>query len=143
MDLHIDDFYRDAAQGLVMLYQSFPRPLTLYMDDFVGILPPDEVGLPHPRQQQCLSTLLWLASEGYLRHHGTLGYTAVDQAELSEKAFVRLSSCLQPLSAELASLPASIRRVQGSLAQQLRQHLKAGDSERLIAVMQQFFSMGR
>lgn len=64
MNLHIDDFYRDAALGLVMLYQSFPRPVTLYLDDMVGVLPPDEVGLPHPRQQQCLSALLWLANEG-------------------------------------------------------------------------------
>ncbi len=24
MDLHIDDFYKDAAKGLLMLYQAFP-----------------------------------------------------------------------------------------------------------------------
>src|SRR5574344_91969 len=141
MDLHIDDFYRDAARGLVMLYQSFPRPVTLYMDDFVGVLPPEEVGLPPPRQQHCLSTLLWLAGEGYLRHLGTLGYEAVDQAELSEKAFVRLSSTQHPFAGNCDDLPASIQRVQGSLVQQLRHCLRAGDSEGLIRVMQHFFSM--
>lgn len=140
MDLHIDDFFRDAALGLVMLYQSFPRPLTLYMDDFVGVLPPDEVGLPHPRQQQCLSTLLWLGNEGYLRHLGTLGYTAIEQAELTEKAFIRLASNHPAIAQVLSDQPASIRRTQSSLAQQLRQHLKNGDGEALIAAMQQFFT---
>lgn len=140
MDLHIDDFFRDAALGLVMLYQSFPRPLTLYMDDFVGVLPPDEVGLPHPRQQQCLSTLLWLGNEGYLRHLGTLGYTAVEQAELTEKAFIRLASNHPAIAQTLSDQPASIRRTQSSLAQQLRQHLKNGDGEALVAAMQQFFT---
>ncbi len=141
MDLHIDDFYRDAARGLVMLYQSFPCPVTLYMDDFVGVLPPDEVGLPHPRQQHCLSSLLWLAGEGYLRHQGTLGYEAVNQAELSQKAFVRLASAQHPFATGLDGMPASIQRTQGSLAQQLRQHLRNGDTEALIRVMQHFFSM--
>lgn len=124
-----------------MLYQSFPCRLTLYMDDFVGILPPDEVGLPHPRQQHCLSSLLWLAGEGYLRHQGTLGYEALDQAELSEKAFVRLASASHPFAATLQDSHPSIRRSQGSLASQLRLHLQQGDSEALILVMQHFFRM--
>ncbi len=141
MDLHIDDFYRDAALGLVMLYQSFPRPVTLYLDDMVGILPPDEVGLPHPRQQQCLATLLWLAGESYIRHLGTLGYEALDQVELTEKAFVRLSCSSHPFNDQPADTPASIRRANGSLVQQLRRHLQARNSEALISVMQHFFSM--
>lgn len=141
MDLHIDDFYCDAALGLVKLYQSFPRPVTLYLDDMVGILPADEVGLPHPRQQHCLATLLWLANEGYLRHLGTLGYEALDQAELSEKAFVRLSSCNHPFNDFPADTPASIQRASGSMAQQLRRHLQSRNSEALIAVMQYFFQM--
>lgn len=141
MDLHIDDFYRDCALGLVMLYQSFPRPVTLYMDDMVGVLPPDEVGLPHPRQQHCLSTLLWLASEGYLRHLGTLGYEALDQAELTEKAFVRLANSTHPFNDLPADTPASIRRASGSMAQQLRRHLQERNSEALISVMQHFFQM--
>lgn len=139
MDLHIDDFYRDAALGLVMLYQSFPRAVTLYLDDMVGVLPPDEVGLPHPRQQHCLSTLLWLTEEGYLRHQGTLGYDAVEHARLTEKAFLRLSSTGHPFATHLADSPASIRRTQGSLAQQLRRNLKERDSEALISAMQYFF----
>lgn len=36
MDLHIDDFYKDAAKGLLLLYQAFPNKSTLYMDDLIG-----------------------------------------------------------------------------------------------------------
>ena len=27
MDLQIDDFYKDAAAGMLLLYQSFPRKI--------------------------------------------------------------------------------------------------------------------
>lgn len=140
MDLHIDDFYRDSALGLLNLYQAFPRKITLYLDDLVGVLPRDEVGLPHPRQQQCLSTLLWLANEGYVRYESTIGYDAVDQIELTQKAFVRLASTQHPFNKGLENLPASVFRTQGSLIQQIRQHLRAQESESLIRVMQYFFS---
>jgi len=140
MDLHIDDFYRDTALGLLNLYQAFPRKITLYLDDLIGVLPCDEVGLPHPRQQQCLSTMLWLANEGYVRYESTIGYDAVDQIELTQKAFVRLSSTQHPFSKGLENLPACVFRTQGSLVQQIRQHLRAQESESLIRVMQYFFS---
>ena len=68
MDLHIDDFHKDAAKGLLMLYMAFPKKSTLYIDDLIGYLAPDELGLPSDRQQRCLSTFLWLAEEGYLRY---------------------------------------------------------------------------
>lgn len=141
MDLHIDDFYTDAARCLLSLYQSFPRKSTLYMDDFVGVLPRDEVGLPHPRQQQCLSSLLWLANEGYLRYQSTIGYDALDQVELTKKAFVRLCSTDHPFTAGIEpGLPPSVLRVQGSLLQQIRRHLRNQNSEELISVMQYFFA---
>jgi hypothetical protein len=49
MDLQIDDFYRDAAAGLLMLYQAFPRKITLYVEDLIGHEEPDEFGLPSKR----------------------------------------------------------------------------------------------
>ena len=140
MDLHIDDFYQDAAQGLVSLYQAFPRKITLYLDELVGVLPTDEVGLPHPRQRQCLSTLLWLASEGYIRYSHTVGYDALDQAELTEKAFIRLSSTQHPFNSHLSQLPPSVFRSRGSLVQQIRQHVQEQSSEDTIHVMRYFFS---
>ena len=139
MDLHIDDFYKDAAKGLLMLYQAFPKKTTLYMVDLIGYIPPDEFGLPSDRQQRCLSTFLWLAEEGYLRYHSTIRFEAVDQVELCEKAFLRLSNAVVPLPSTLDDAPPSIRRPQGSLANQLREALQGQYSERVIELMQLFF----
>ncbi|EPS7997105.1 hypothetical protein ACWEWS_006323, partial [Pseudomonas aeruginosa] len=33
MDLQIDDFHKDAAGGLLLLYQAFPRKTALYVED--------------------------------------------------------------------------------------------------------------
>jgi hypothetical protein len=139
MNLHIDDFYKDAAKGLLLLYQAFPKKSTLYIDVLIGYMPPDELGLPSDRQQRCLSTFLWLAEEGYLRYHSTVRFEALDQIELSEKTFVRLSSIIDPLPDAIESAPQSVRRVQGSLASQLREALQAEHSERVIELMQLFF----
>ena len=140
MDLHIDDFYQDAAKGLLKLYQAFPNKSTLYLDDLIGYMPVDEFGLPSDRQQRCLSSFLWLAEEGYLRYQSTIRFEALDQVELSEKAFLRLSGPVQPLPCTLASTPPSVSRVQGSLANQLREALHAKHSERVIELMQMFFN---
>ncbi|MGI1158563.1 hypothetical protein ACRCRK_21610, partial [Pseudomonas aeruginosa] len=91
MDLQIDDFHKDAAGGLLLLYQAFPRKTALYVEDLIGREPPDEFGLPSKRHQSCLGALLWLAEEGYLRFANTIHYEALDQAVLSEKAFLRLT----------------------------------------------------
>lgn len=139
MDLHIDDFYKDAAKGLLILYQAFPKKSTLYLDDLIGYTVPDELGLPSDRQQRCLSAFLWMAEEGYLRYHSTIRFEAVDQIELSEKAFLRLSNTVNPLPDTIANAPQSVRRAQGSLANQLREALLAEHSERVIELMQLFF----
>lgn len=139
MDLHIDDFHKDAAKGLLKLYQAFPNKSTLYLDDLIGYMPTDEFGLPSDRQQRCLSTFLWLAEEGYLRYQSTVRFEALDQIELSEKAFLRLSAAIAPLPSTLENTPASVFRVQSSLANQLREALHTEHSERVIELMQIFF----
>ena len=139
MDLHIDDFYKDAAKGLLMLYQAFPNKSTLYMDDLIGYMAPDEFGLPRDRQQRCLSTFIWLADEGYLRYQSTIRFEALDQIELREKSFLRLSKAIAPLPSALETAPPSVRRAQGSLANQLREALQAQHSEQVIELMQVFF----
>ena len=121
MDLQIDDFYKDAAAGMLLLYQSFPRKIGLYVEDLIGREEPDEFGLPTPRHQSCLGTLLWLAEEGYIRFDSTIGYDALDQATLSEKGFLRLSRGLPHAIAEGEPVPPSVRRVQATLAYQLRE----------------------
>lgn len=118
MDLQIDDFHKDAAGGLLLLYQAFPRKTALYVEDLIGREAPDEFGLPSKRHQSCLGALLWLAEEGYLRFANTIHYEALDQAVLSEKAFLRLTRIVPRAAAALAEAPASVRREQASLASQ-------------------------
>jgi len=137
MDLHIDDFYRDAAAGLLMLYQAFPRKTALYVEDLIGREEPDEFGLPSKRHQSCLGALLWLAEEGYLRFETTIRFEALDQAVLSEKGFLRLSAAAPDADEQLAALPAAIRRIRGNLANQLREALARGDSERIAQLSHQ------
>ena len=138
MDLQIDDFYKDAAGGLLMLYQAFPRRIALYVEDLIGREEPDEFGLPSKRHQSCLGALLWLAEEGYLRFDSTLQFQALDQAVLTEKGFLRLTRGV-PDSAGEPALPPSVRRLHASLAHQLRDALKNGHGERLARLTRLLF----
>lgn len=131
MDLQIDDFHRDLAAALLSLYQSFPRRVALYVEDLAGPEAPDEFGLPSPRHQACLGALLWLADEGYLRYESRIGHQALDQAVLTEKAFLRLATPRAVQGDTECDLPPSVRRQRGTLAFRLRQALKAADGERL------------
>lgn len=140
MDLQIDDFYKDAAAGMLLLYQSFPRKVGLYVEDLIGREEPDEFGLPTPRHQSCLGTLLWLAEEGYIRFDSTIGYDALDQATLSEKGFLRLSRGLPHAITEGEPVPPSVRRVQATLAYQLREALSSRQSERVVRLTRQLFT---
>jgi len=141
MDLQVDDFYRDAAAGLLILYQAFPRKVTVYVDDLIGHQEPDEFGLPSTRHQSCLGALLWLAEEGYLRFDSTLQFLALEQAVLTEKAFLRLTATAAGADSP-EPLPSSVRRVRSSLANQLRQALRDGDGERLAQLTRQLFGAG-
>lgn len=142
MDLQIDEFYKDAASGLLLLYQAFPRKVALYVEDLIGREEPDEFGLPSKRHQACLGALLWLAEEGYLRYESTIRSEALDQAVLTEKGFLRLASPVADVQLD-TQLPASVQRVQRSLAQQLRLALHSGHSERLVALASQLFARPR
>ncbi len=139
MDLQIDDFYRDAAAGLLMLYQAFPRKITLYVEDLIGHEEPDEFGLPSKRHQSCLGALIWLAEEGYLRYESTIQQLALDQVSLTEKAFVRLTRTLPEAQKSNSELPASVQRVHSSMAHQIRQALRDGNSEQLARLTRQLF----
>jgi hypothetical protein len=136
MDLQIDDFYRDAAGGLLALYQAFPRKVALYVEDLIGREEPDEFGLPSKRHQSCLGALLWLADEGYLRFESTIQFQALDQAVLTEKGFIRLTRAVPRQSPDDRTLPPSVLRIQASLAHQLRDALK---SERIAHLARLLF----
>lgn len=139
MDLHIDDFYKDAASGLLMLYQAFPRKVALYVEDLIGREEPDEFGLPSKRHQACLGALLWLAEEGFLRFESTIAYDALDQAVLSEKGFLRLSRGVPHVLPEGEALPPSVRRVHATLAFQLREALARQHGERIARLTRLLF----
>ncbi|MHB0849974.1 hypothetical protein [Stutzerimonas nitrititolerans] len=139
MDLQIEDFYKDVAGGLLMLYQAFPRKTALYVEDLIGHEEPDEFGLPSKRHQSCLGALLWLAEEGYVRFESTIQFQAIDQAVLTEKAFLRLTGSVAGTKIGVGNLPPSVLRVQASLAQQLREALRNGHGEQLARLVRVLF----
>lgn len=139
MDLHVEDFYRDAAAGLLTLYQAFPRKAALFVEDLIGQQETDEFGLPSKRHQCCLGALIWLAEEGYLRYESTIQFQALDQAALTEKAFLRLTRSVPDALTHDQRLPPSVLRVRSNLANQLRDALRDGDSERLALLTRQLF----
>jgi hypothetical protein len=139
MDLQIDDFYKDAARGLLLLYQVFPRKMALYVEDLIGREDVDEFGLPSKRHQSCLGALLWLAEEGYLRFDSSIAYDALDQAVLSEKGFLRLSRSVPHALRDAEVVPPSVRRVHGTLAFQLRQAIAEQHGERLARLTRLLF----
>ncbi|HSC82607.1 MAG TPA: hypothetical protein VLC30_03225 [Pseudomonas sp.] len=139
MDLQIDEFYKDAAAGMLLLYQAFPRKVGLYVEDLIGREEPDEFGLPSKRHQSCLGALLWLAEEGYIRFDSTIAYDALDQAVLTEKGFLRLSRGIPHALPSGETAPASVRRVQATLAWQLREALAQQSSERVARLTRHLF----
>lgn len=90
-DLHIDDFYKDTAVILARLYSVFPRKTAIYVEDISGPDTVDEFGLHSDRYLACLSTMIWLSEEGYIRFEDTIKQEAIDQATLTHKGFTRLS----------------------------------------------------
>lgn len=143
-DLHIDDFYRDAARILAALYAQFPRKTTLYVEDISGPDSPDEFGLHSPRHQACFHTMMWLGSCDYLRYEQAVRQEAIDQAALTHRGFLILSTAMPnspctPLEHTPASLP-----TEGSLViHRIRQELRDGTSYSLAEAMQTIMLMSR
>ncbi|MCR6651734.1 MAG: hypothetical protein NVV73_09715 [Cellvibrionaceae bacterium] len=134
-DLHIDDFYRDAAKILATLYGQFPRKITLYAEDISGPDTPDEFGLHSPRHQSCFHTMMWLGSSDYLVYEQAVRQEALDQVVLSHRGFLVLSSAFH----EAASLPR-----EGALTiHRIRQELREGTSYSLAEAMQQIMLLSR
>ena len=130
-DLHIDDFYRDVAKIFLRLYAVFPKKIVLYVEDISGPDEPDEFGLHHPRFQACFSAMVWLAEHGYLSFEANVRQEALDQAVLSQKAFLLLSSRsnLEPATASnKESLPPSVLEESLANIAQLRHALREGSS---------------
>ncbi len=140
-DLHIDDFYRDSAMILLRLYSSFPRKTILYVDDVCGPDTPDEFGLHSERHQACFSAMVWLAEAGYLAFSETIREEALDQAVLTQRGFLLLSSRSElelgiPDEEDIDDdLPPSVMQHSLSNIMQIRRALREGSSIVIRQVM--------
>ena len=91
-DLHIHDFYRDAGRTLLALFQQFPAPATIYVEDIAGPDTPDEFGLHSPRHLACLGAMTWLKECGYINFSQLVRQEAIEDATLSHRSFLLLVS---------------------------------------------------
>lgn len=136
-DLHIDDFYKDAAHILLALYQYFPRPCTLYVTDISGPDEPDEYGLHSDRHQACFSTMVWLADAGLLRFIDVINKEAVDQAVLTHRALTLLTTRSEiRFQSEQEPMSPSVADEHASHVHQLRFAVKTGASFTIRRIMQ-------
>ncbi len=145
-DIHIDDFYRDTARILVLLYSHFPRKITLYVDDISGPDTPDEFGLHSPRHQACFHTMLWLASTGYLDYGQMVYQDALDEACLTHKAFLLLNSALEDDSETRGAdeeTPPILAGLDSLAINRLKKELNSGTSYSLARLMKQLMNASR
>ncbi len=94
-DIHIEDFCKDAGKILIQLFNHFPRPTSVYVEDIAGDDRPDEYGLHSDRHMACFGTMLWLAEEGYIRYVDTIRQEAIDQATLTHRTLSLLARVSQ------------------------------------------------
>ena len=137
-DIHIEEFFGDAAKIVVNLYSVFPRPVSIFVEDICGPDEPDEYGVHSNRHQACFATLVWLGEQGYLSYADTIRSEAVDQAVLSGACFSTLLSILAPADAAqnpamtipepTRDLPESIQHQHRTLIYGLQQALNSKSS---------------
>ncbi len=144
-DIHIDDFYRDCALILLRLYTSFPRKSVLYVDDISGPDTPDEFGLHSERHQSAFSAMTWLAEAGYISFSETIREEALDQAVLTQRGFLLLSSRSElelgiPDEEVDDGLPPSVMERSLTNVTQIRRALKEGSSIIIQQVMSYLLS---
>jgi len=94
-DLHIGDFFGDAAKTILTLYRRFPVKSTLYVEDICGPDSPDEFGLHSPRHTACFSCILWLAEENYIRFSQPMQQEAFEEVVLTQECFLHFSKPIQ------------------------------------------------
>ena len=141
-DIHINDFYHDAAKALVVLYKHFPRKTMLYVEDISGPDTPDEFGLHSTRHEACFNTLLWLAHGDYLRYEHTVRQEAIDQAVLSHRGFLLLNAPF-PGAEQPADVPETLALEEQLTIHHIRKALKDGNSYTLAATMRMVMNCSR
>jgi hypothetical protein len=147
-EIHVEEFYKDVAIALVQLYGAFPRRVNLFIEDIAGPDAPDEFGLHSKRHMACFGALLWLEEEGLIRYIDTIRQEALDQAVLTRKAFIRLSTPApasvlneleQTLTEDEKKLPPSIQKDLSTYIYLIRSSLKSRHSERVSQIMRAAF----
>lgn len=139
-DIHIEEFYKDAALILLHLYANFPRKASVFVEDIAGPDTPDEYGLHSARHESCFGCMLWLAEEDFIRYADTIRREAIDQAILTQKAFTKLASlCKQDSLKSQAmqfsnQIPASPDQLTHIYL--IRHTIKRGTSTQLSQVME-------
>lgn len=142
--IHIDDFYRDTAKILAALYNQFPRKAIVYVEDICGPDTPDEFGLHSTRHQACFETMLWLASTDYLSFEQAVYQEAIDQAVLSHRGFLTLTSALpSPATNAAQELPETLLKEESLLIHHIQHELKNGTSYSLAELMRSALSISR
>ncbi len=145
-DLHSDDFYKDVAAILLRLYSLFPRKQILFVDDICKAEEPDEFGLPSPRHLSCFSAMVWLGEENFLRYDAPIRQEALDQAVLTERGFLLLSSRsemqIMPDENNNDNLPPSVMAASQTNVAQLRRALESGSSILIGQCVQHLLSIG-
>ncbi|MFT7651746.1 MAG: hypothetical protein ACI9ON_001691 [Limisphaerales bacterium] len=136
--LHIEDFYKDAGRSLVILFQVFPRPVPIYVEDICGPDKPDEYGVHSRRHQACFATLLWLAEEGFIRCDDTIRQEAIDQAVLTGRCFTNLLKA-SPKDPD-PDLPPSVQTERRTYAYQLSEAVQKKSTQDIEDVMIQLLS---
>ena len=145
-DLNVDDFFKDAARTLVLLFGTFPTPTTLFVEDISGPDEPDEYGVHGKRYLAALGALQWLAEEGYLRYADLIQTEAMDQVVLTGRCFGVLCASgpeRQPSEPQEAmpQLPKSVAAERSTNIYRLRETLKSRSSsdlrQAMLAVMDQ------
>lgn len=133
-DLHIDDFCKDAAKIMILLYRRFPTKTTLYVEDISGPDQPDEFGLHSPRFEACFSAMIWLQETDYITFSHTMRQEGVEQATLTHRSFSLLSS----LDEQFDQNTPPIRRIDV-----LKNQLDKATSEQLKETVLRLFSLSR
>ena len=93
------------------------------------------------RHMACLGAMLWLAEEGLLRYEATIFQEGIEQAVLTNKAFVLLTAISElRFDNTDPALPATVKHEKATLAEQFLQAIRAQDSVRTTAVVRYLLS---
>ncbi|MBA57252.1 MAG: hypothetical protein CMK89_22625 [Pseudomonadales bacterium] len=141
-DLNILDFYKDTALILMSLQRVFPRKMDLFVEDFIGPDQVDEFGLHTKRHEACFGAMLWLAEEGYLKYGATIRQEGVDQAYLTSRGLIKLTTIVTaPLTeSNLEDVPSFEAQERLTMIEHMRRAINSQSSEQVTQVMRAFFN---